>query len=207
VSQQRAMVAPSKFDPPRCIGSHARPDLPRGMGARPRLPHRCPRQLRPRRGRRAGGVRHAADRWPGNGIPSNPRAWLMPTARNRATDRIRREQATPPSPVCSKHRGWRHRGQSPARRPGRRRRDPPKVCDECGGCGGRGIRTPGPLAGPAVFKTAPINRSGIPPRWREDIAPALRQTVVRQRWRPVARPGRGGGRCRSWRSRSRGSPR
>jgi hypothetical protein len=30
--------------------------------------------------------------------------------------------------------------------------------------GGRGIRTPGGLAAPAVFKTAPINRSGIPPR-------------------------------------------
>ena|GEM_PF-6060670 len=30
-------------------------------------------------------------------------------------------------------------------------------------CGGRGIRTPGGLAAPAVFKTAPFNRSGIPP--------------------------------------------
>ena len=30
--------------------------------------------------------------------------------------------------------------------------------------GGRGIRTPGGLAAPAVFKTAPFNRSGIPPR-------------------------------------------
>jgi RNA polymerase sigma-70 factor (ECF subfamily) len=35
----------------------------------------------------------AADRWPRDGIPSNPRAWLITTARNRATDRIRREQA------------------------------------------------------------------------------------------------------------------
>jgi len=35
----------------------------------------------------------AADRWPREGIPSNPRAWLMTTARNRATDRIRRDQA------------------------------------------------------------------------------------------------------------------
>jgi RNA polymerase sigma-70 factor, ECF subfamily len=34
----------------------------------------------------------AADRWPRDGIPSNPRAWLMTTARNRATDRIRRDQ-------------------------------------------------------------------------------------------------------------------
>jgi RNA polymerase sigma-70 factor (ECF subfamily) len=35
----------------------------------------------------------AADRWPGDGIPSHPRAWLMRTARNRATDRIRRDRA------------------------------------------------------------------------------------------------------------------
>jgi RNA polymerase sigma-70 factor, ECF subfamily len=35
----------------------------------------------------------AAARWPREGIPSNPRAWLITTARNRATDRIRREQA------------------------------------------------------------------------------------------------------------------
>jgi RNA polymerase sigma-70 factor (ECF subfamily) len=35
----------------------------------------------------------AADRWPRDGVPGNPRAWLITTARNRATDRIRREQA------------------------------------------------------------------------------------------------------------------
>src|SRR5829696_1695210 len=35
----------------------------------------------------------AADRWPRDGVPSNPRAWLMTTARNRATDRIRRDRA------------------------------------------------------------------------------------------------------------------
>ena len=35
----------------------------------------------------------AADRWPHDGVPSNPRAWLMTTARNRAMDRIRRERA------------------------------------------------------------------------------------------------------------------
>ena len=34
----------------------------------------------------------AAERWPRDGIPSNPRAWLMTTARNRATDSIRRER-------------------------------------------------------------------------------------------------------------------
>ncbi len=34
----------------------------------------------------------AADRWRHGGIPSDPRAWLMRTARNRATDRIRRDR-------------------------------------------------------------------------------------------------------------------
>jgi RNA polymerase sigma-70 factor, ECF subfamily len=34
----------------------------------------------------------AAERWPRDGTPENPRAWLMTTARNRAIDRIRRER-------------------------------------------------------------------------------------------------------------------
>src|SRR5918996_5494561 len=34
----------------------------------------------------------AAERWPRDGEPSNPRAWLVTTARNRAIDRIRRDR-------------------------------------------------------------------------------------------------------------------
>jgi RNA polymerase sigma-70 factor, ECF subfamily len=34
----------------------------------------------------------AAERWPRDGAPANPRAWLMATARNRAIDRIRRDR-------------------------------------------------------------------------------------------------------------------
>jgi len=34
----------------------------------------------------------AAARWPRDGAPDNPRAWLMATARNRAVDRIRRDR-------------------------------------------------------------------------------------------------------------------
>ena len=34
----------------------------------------------------------AAERWPGDGVPANPGAWLTITARNRAIDRIRRER-------------------------------------------------------------------------------------------------------------------
>jgi RNA polymerase sigma-70 factor, ECF subfamily len=34
----------------------------------------------------------AAERWPRDGVPTNPGLWLMTTARNRAIDRIRRER-------------------------------------------------------------------------------------------------------------------
>jgi RNA polymerase sigma-70 factor, ECF subfamily len=34
----------------------------------------------------------AAERWPTSGVPANPGAWLVTTARNRAIDRIRRER-------------------------------------------------------------------------------------------------------------------
>ena len=36
--------------------------------------------------------RLAAERWPRDGTPDNPRAWLATTARNRAVDRIRRDR-------------------------------------------------------------------------------------------------------------------
>jgi RNA polymerase sigma-70 factor, ECF subfamily len=34
----------------------------------------------------------AAERWPRDGTPANPRAWLVTTARNRAIDRVRRDR-------------------------------------------------------------------------------------------------------------------
>jgi len=34
----------------------------------------------------------ALERWPTTGIPDNPAAWLMATAKNRAIDRLRRNQ-------------------------------------------------------------------------------------------------------------------
>jgi RNA polymerase sigma-70 factor, ECF subfamily len=34
----------------------------------------------------------AAERWPRDGYPPNPRAWLLATARNRAIDRLRRDR-------------------------------------------------------------------------------------------------------------------
>ena len=33
----------------------------------------------------------AAERWTRDGVPANPRAWLVTTARNRAINRIRRD--------------------------------------------------------------------------------------------------------------------
>jgi RNA polymerase sigma-70 factor (ECF subfamily) len=43
----------------------------------------------------------AAERWPHDGIPTNPRAWLMTTARNRAVERIRRDRARPNVPLVA----------------------------------------------------------------------------------------------------------
>ena len=34
----------------------------------------------------------AAERWPRDGVPDHPAAWLLTTARNRAINRIRRER-------------------------------------------------------------------------------------------------------------------
>src|SRR5262249_10638005 len=34
----------------------------------------------------------AAERWPRDGVPANPGAWLTTTARNRAIDRLRRDR-------------------------------------------------------------------------------------------------------------------
>jgi len=35
----------------------------------------------------------ALENWPGKGVPQNPAAWLMTTAKNRALDRLRRDKA------------------------------------------------------------------------------------------------------------------
>ena len=35
----------------------------------------------------------ALERWPRDGTPANPGAWVITTARNRAIDRLRREQS------------------------------------------------------------------------------------------------------------------
>ena len=42
----------------------------------------------------------ALERWPQVGIPDNPGAWIVTTARNRAIDRIRRDAFSPTRRRC-----------------------------------------------------------------------------------------------------------
>ena len=46
----------------------------------------------------------AAERWPRDGYPANPRAWLVTTARNRAIDRVRRDRTLAMKRDCSRSR-------------------------------------------------------------------------------------------------------
>jgi len=62
------------------------------VGVRPRCLDRLPRRLRPRREAAQDAFAIAAERWPRQGVPSNQRAWLVTTARNRAVDRLRRNR-------------------------------------------------------------------------------------------------------------------
>src|SRR5207245_9847605 len=39
----------------------------------------------------------ASERWPREGVPSSPGAWLVTTARNRAINRIRRDRPLAPT--------------------------------------------------------------------------------------------------------------
>src|SRR5881398_3376089 len=41
----------------------------------------------------------ALERWPQAGIPDNPGAWLMATAKHRAIDQLRRSKIRPPVPT------------------------------------------------------------------------------------------------------------
>jgi len=63
------------------------------MGPRPGHPDRRPRRFDLAEDATQEAFAMAADRWPRDGVPSNPRAWLMRTARNRATNRIGRDRA------------------------------------------------------------------------------------------------------------------
>jgi RNA polymerase sigma-70 factor (ECF subfamily) len=51
----------------------------------------------------------AAERWPRDGMPTNPGAWLITTARNRAVDRVRRDRTL--AAKTELLRGWHGGGQ------------------------------------------------------------------------------------------------
>ena len=78
-------------------GASDRPGLPRGVRPGGRLPDPPLRRPRRRRGGRRRGVRAAVERWPVDGVPPNPGAWLTTTANRKAIDRIRRESSATPS--------------------------------------------------------------------------------------------------------------
>ena len=80
-------------DVDRPTSRSGRPCVPGRVGPRRRHPHPDHGRLGPRRGVRAGRASHAAlERWPRDGVPRNPGAWLTTTARNRAFDRLRRAE-------------------------------------------------------------------------------------------------------------------
>ena len=48
----------------------------------------------------------AAERWPREGVPANPRAWLVTVARNRALDRLRRERVLAAKRAVARGAAW-----------------------------------------------------------------------------------------------------
>src|SRR5258708_25085191 len=54
----------------------------------------------------------ALEHWPREGVPDNPGAWLMTTAKNRALDRLRRQQL-----IESKHEELGHDDSTQVTRP------------------------------------------------------------------------------------------
>ena len=72
----------------------------------------------------------AAERWPRDGVPANPRAWLVTTARNRAIDRIRRERTLADEDAPARRaggHGGRHGRRGDPRRAARARSSPAAI--------------------------------------------------------------------------------
>ena len=66
----------------------------------------------------------ALERWPRDGVPANPGAWITRVARNKAIDRLRRErtlEAKRPEVEalerCARRRTGRRRGPKPTTSP------------------------------------------------------------------------------------------
>ena len=62
----------------------------------------------------------ALERWPGGGVPENPRAWLVSTARHKAIDRLRRDARFRRSATSSRTGPRSRRARRPSSRTGRR---------------------------------------------------------------------------------------
>ncbi len=57
----------------------------------------------------------AVEQWPRDGIPRNPRAWLVSAGRFKAIDNLRRERASTPRSGCSPS-NWKSRPRRRRRR-------------------------------------------------------------------------------------------
>ncbi|WP_239076708.1 sigma factor [Actinocatenispora rupis] len=96
----------------------------------------------------------AADRWPRDGVPSNPRAWLITTARNQAMDRLRRDRTLAAKFGLRNARSRRRASRSAYRR---------RTCSGTGStrCSPRSIRSS--TRGTAGATSWRPRRSGWPP--------------------------------------------
>ena len=62
----------------------------------------------------------AAPQWPADGVPDNPRGWLITVAARRLTDELRSRERPPPArgrrPCTSRRTPWWRRRPTPSRR-------------------------------------------------------------------------------------------
>ena len=129
----------------------------------------------------------AAQRWPSGGMPDNPGAWLVTTARHRAIDRLRRDRvlAAKLPLLAPETSDGRARGRNP--HPGRAARARLHVLPPGAGRRGAGGADP-PRGGRAGHRG---DRAGVPGPGRDDEAPPDPGQVQDQGGRhPVRRPGR-----------------
>ena len=96
-----------------------------------RRPGPLRRRHRPRRGAGPGRAGRRARQWPVEGMPAQPRAWLMTVGKRKAIDPFRRDrsstQVRPARPRRSSRRATGPSRQATRRRPHRRRPSPPDL--------------------------------------------------------------------------------
>ena len=137
--------------------------LPRVVRPRRRCPRPRHRRPRPRRGLRPGRLGHGPRRWPVEGQPADPGAWIMRVARNRAIDLVRRRGS---ARSASRRRACWPRSRAGGRRRRRRSRTTGSSC-----------------CSPAATPTCPWRAASARP------APRRRPHACRDRARPARRGG------------------